>query len=74
LRSSQARARPLTTFSEQIIEPFLIVGGFRLVFGRDHAQLCAIDADLELDIPPARDLPEVADQLLALLGNREFLE
>jgi hypothetical protein len=58
------RARPSTTFSEQIIEPLLIVGGFRLVFGRNHAQLCAIDAYLGLDIAPSRDFPEIADQLL----------
>jgi hypothetical protein len=33
LRFKREGARPSTTFSEQIIEPFLIVGGFCLVFG-----------------------------------------
>lgn len=50
------------------------MGGFGLVFGRDHAQFGAIDADLGLDIAPARDFSEVADQLLTLFGNGEFRE
>jgi hypothetical protein len=68
------RAEQSTVFAEQIVEPFLIVGGFGLVFGRDHAQFGAIDADLGLDIAPARDFSEVANQLLPLFGNGEFRE
>ena len=60
--------------SKQIIEPFLIVGGFRLVFGRNHPQFCAIDTYLGLDIAPSRDFPEIADQLLPVFGNGKFRE
>ena len=52
----------------------MIVGGFRLVFGRNHAQLCAIDTYLGLDIAPTRDFAEIADQLLPVFGNGEFRE
>jgi hypothetical protein len=72
--SKAKRTRPSTTFSKQIIEPFLIVGGFRLVFGGNHAQFCAIDTYLRLDIASSRDFPEVADQLLPLFGDGEFRE
>ena len=47
-----SRAGGLLASAEQVVPPFLIVGGLCLLFRGDHAQLGAVDADLGLDVAP----------------------
>ena len=56
LRKS-SRAGGLLASAEQVVPPFLLVGGLRLVLGRNHPQPGAVDGDLGLDAARPGTLP-----------------